>query len=420
MPNEVQQRHGATVQAEQSAAQKLWGASRRSLAAVTDARVHVTAGPLRRLSDRFGLMGLSFILCVLLPGLIGAFYVLALAPKEYVSEFRVVVHSGEEGPNLAALLSGAMASTASLLAPPSESSQNAFMVSDYVKSRNMIDGLGGKPRLYDIYSTSKGGWIAGLARDSSQEDVRKYWQGKLRTEIDSSSSVLTVQVRAFTRPDALALANDVIALSEKMVNDISDRSRADALSRALNEVDRAQSQVVAAHQALLHFRNNQQVLDPTQDATAISQLIVSLLKERMTLENDRAGMGNSVSAQSPVTRLMASRVADIDGQIAGLKAKLTSHSTGPAISYQLATYETLQLRNQFAEGMYKMSQSAYESAREAKERQQLYLMTVVKPALPDQALYPRRGADIFLIFGLCFIVWSIGALLTAAVLDHVT
>lgn len=387
--------------------------------AYPEAEDGVMPGFLGRLLQRHGLLGVSFWICVLLPTVIGALYVLLLAPSEYVAEFRVVVRSAvQEDVKLSSILGSTMSSAASLFAPPSDSTQNAFMVADYIRSRNMIEGLGGKARLLQVYAPQKGGWLSSLPADSSLEKVWKAWQAKLRIQIDNGPGILTVQVRAYTPEDALVLAQGMIGRSEAMVNEVSQRSRADALARAQADVLRAQDQVAAAHQALLTFRNGQQVIDPGKDAEAIGTLITGLLKERMTIENERAAMGRQ-TPDSPVAGLAASRLADIDGQIARLRSRLTALGGGNTVSGQLATYETLQLKSQFAEQMYKVAQSAYESARQTRERQQLYLMTIVQPALPQEALYPRRSADIFLVFGVCLILWSIGALITAAVLDHV-
>lgn len=374
-------------------------------------------GRVARIAERGGLLWTSFVLCVVLPTLIGAFYIVFFAPRQYVAEFRVVVRSVAQSDfRLTDALGGG---TAAMFAPPSSGVQNAFMVADYLKSRNMVAALGGKPALLGIYSRDKGAWPAGLSANASLEQVWHHWQSVLHTQIDMGSGILSVQVRAFVPQDALLLANRMIASSEKMINDMSDRSRADALLRARQQVDHAQTEIVAAHQALLDFRNRQQVIDPAKNADITGGLLTGLAKERMALDAQRAAMGPQLSANSPIARLMQNRQSDLDNQMAKLHRQLTDPGAASAISTQLATYENLQLKSQFAEQVYKLSQAAYEAAREAKQRQQLYLMTVVKPVLPEEVLYPRIGADIFLVFGLSLILWSIGALLVAAVLDHV-
>jgi len=42
----------------------------------------------------------------------------------------------------------------------------------------------------------------------------------------------------------------------------------------------------------------------------------------------------------------------------------------------------------------------------------------VKPALPELPLYPRIGLGMFVVMAVCFVLWSMMALLIAAVRDH--
>ena len=374
-----------------------------------------------QLRARFGLLRLSFLLCVVLPTAASGLYVVLFAPREYVAEARVVVRSGNPAAaRLAANLSSLSAAAASLIGGASESTQNAFLVSDYISSRNIIADLGGKTRLQAIYSAENGSWLGSLSSGATMEEVWKFWQKKVRSEIDVGSGILTVQIRAYRPIDAYRLANDTISLSEALVNRVSERSRADAEARAAAEVNRARKQVIDADQALLLFRNRAGVIDPADEAQSTAKLIADLLKERMTLENQRAAMGQGVTSASPVAKLIQSRMAEIDHQIEELKQKLTTSGANPAVSSQLAIYENLQLRSKFAEQFYTLAQAGYEAARETKERQQLYLMTIVRPSMPEEALYPRRLADTFLAFGLSLILWSLGALIVAAVLDHRT
>ena len=65
-----------------------------------------------------------------------------------------------------------------------------------------------------------------------------------------------------------------------------------------------------------------------------------------------------------------------------------------------------------------MNQTAYEQARVKQEKQQLYLATIVKPTIPQEASYPRFKADSAVVFAVSLVLWSMASLLIAAIRDH--
>src|SRR5262249_23570658 len=127
--------------------------------------------------------------------------------------------------------------------------------------------------------------------------------------------------------------------------------------------------------ALLAFRNQERLIDPSLSAQSLSELITKLTQERLTLENNRAVLRSSVDQNAPTLRVLSAQIAAIDSQIDGLKNQLTNKIPGSSLSSQIAGYENLQIEVQFAEKAYSVAQASYDRARMEQEKQQLYLVT---------------------------------------------
>jgi capsular polysaccharide transport system permease protein len=373
---------------------------------------------------------ISFLACVVAPTLLCFLYFLLWASPEYLSEARIAVRSNanvtmpttETGENLSApatTQSGAMFAPTALMAGGKSVSQDAFIVTEYIRSLSIIEDLGGKQQVRKFYSRDDVDWFSRMNASLPLEKVRNYWRGKVVATIDTISNIITVNVRAFSPQEAQELLDGVVKRSEALVNEMSDRSRRDALKRAEGEIEVARARLRETQKAMLAFRNETSVVDPQAAALTVGDMIVRLTREKMTLEANRATTAGQVTDESPTRRVLNAQIEAIENQIATLKERLTSQSSNNTISGQIASFEDLQLDAGFAQRMYSIAQSIYDKARVEQESQQLYVVTVVRPTLPEQVAYPRLFTDTLLIFVVCLILWSMVALVVASINEHV-
>ena len=223
---------------------------------------------------------------------------------------------------------------------------------------------------------------------------------------------------AFQPKDALDVARDIVRLSEELVNKITVRNRTDALSRAELEVTLSRQMLADAREKTLQFRNKNVIIDPGSRATSIGELLAKLTMERMDIVNALSTFSSSLSSDAPSQRLQRTRLAAIDQQIAELKKKLTDPQGTDAVSSQIASYERLKLDEQFAERLYSIAQTSYHHARQELAKQQLYLLTIVEPTLPESASYPKAAANTILLFCALLVAWAAISLIVASIDDH--
>ncbi|WP_442755915.1 hypothetical protein ACNHKD_04515 [Methylocystis sp. JAN1] len=383
--------------------------------------VDVVSDALSTIGGRGGWLRKSFLIVVILPTIVYLFYAALWQSDRYVAESRLTVREAQkkEQPKLGDAAS-VIAKMTGGAGGGGKDTQNTFMVLNYIKSRAVLVDLGGRPYLERKFSQPGVDYFSRLSKDANLEELWKYWLDHISASVDTISGILVFRVDAFQPQDALDLAKDIVRLSEDLVNKITLRNRSDALSRADNEVGLARQKLADARERLLQFRNQNFIIDPGSRAASLSEMIVKLTLERIDLVNALSTFSSTLSSDAPSQRLQRTRLAAIDQQIADLKKKLTDNQAGDVVSAQIASYEKLKLEEQFAERLYTIAQSAYESARQDLERQQLYLVTVVAPTLPESATYPRVFGDTLLLFCALLVIWAVIALIAASVQDQVT
>lgn len=365
---------------------------------------------------------ISFLACVVVPAAIAQIYVVFIASDQYVAEARAVVRSAEQE----SAVQSAMASSGSGGASGATSAislstvgPNAYVVTHYIRSRAVVDDLGKVVDLRAIFRRPEADFWARLENNATVEELVDYWKKMVTTYVDGPSGIVTIKVRAFRPDDARALAAEILKLSEKLVNDMSDRARRDAMQFAEGEVRRAEARVRTALVDMRRYRDDEGLIDPVKTADEISKLLLQLLGEKIKLESDLFVASRSLARNAPSIQNMTARLEITDVQIAKLKDQLAGDTPEVrTVATKLSRFEELEVQRQFAEKLYTMAQEGLERARMTAERQAVYLTVFVPPSLPEYAEFPRRVAMSILIPVALLVVWSIVALMWASVEDH--
>jgi capsular polysaccharide transport system permease protein len=367
------------------------------------------SAPRRRLS--FG--WLSFAVIVVLPVALAAIYYCLIAADQYVSEFRFALRSAvpERGEFGGLLEPGAVSAPVA---------SDSFIVVQYIRSRAMIDDLASSLDLRRMFSTDRADWPARLHLPVSVEGLVYYWKEQVDAFFDAADGTIVVRVSAFTRHDALRLAQGILGLSERLVNRLSAGARHDALSDAETEVDKAERRLAGALAHLRDFRDEQGLIDPGKTADSSEALADRVRDALVRARTELATLRQYMRPDAPPVKLLEARIAALDEQRRTLESRLTepARTRAPALSRLMGRYEELESERRFAENAYQHALEALDRARLNADRQQVYIADFVPPRLPEEALYPRRARAIAIVFLVAFAVWGIGGLTVRSVRDH--
>lgn len=350
-----------------------------------------------------------FWLTVVLPTLIAIVYYGFIAADVYISESRFVVRSPERqtASPLGMLLKGTGFT---------RSQDDSYTVQDFILSRDAMRALDEKLNLRSAFG--KGDMFSrfpGLDWDDSFENMHRYYQKMVGVQLDPVSSIATVTVRAFSAEEAQKINQNLIEMSEALVNQLNERGRQDMIRFAANEVAEAEKKARDAALALARYRNEKGVIDPEKQSAIPLQQIAKLQDELIATKAQLAQL-QMLTRDNPQIPVLKQRIQMLESEIELESARVAG--SGRSLASKAAEFQRLALDKEFADKQLASALVSLEQARNEARRQQLYLERIAQPNLPDAAMEPRRLRNILAVFVLGLIAWGVLSMLIAGIREH--
>jgi capsular polysaccharide transport system permease protein len=352
------------------------------------------------------------LVIVVIPTLAAALYFGLLASDIYIAESRFMVRSPQK-PLQGNLLGSLLQSTGI-----GRSLDDQYSVHDFILSRDALRELEaefGLAKKFGDWRIDFGQRFAAFSWDDSFEALHRYYGRRVVVELDSKSSISVLRVSAFTAKDAQMINERLLAMSERLVNEMSERSRNDIVRFAQGEVKLAEKKAKDAALVVAAFRSDKAVVDPEKQSAYQLQQLGKLQEELISTKTQIIQL-RSVTPDNPQIPVLNTRAVALQREIDLEVGRISGR--GGSLTNKAAAYMQLALEREFAEKQLAVSLTLLETARNEAQRQQLYLDRVVQPNLPDHAVEPRRVRYTVVVFLLGLVAWVIISLLTAAVREH--
>ncbi len=352
-------------------------------------------------------------LFVVVPTLLATVYEFGFASEQYVSEAKFVVR-GAASPSsgvLSSLLQGAGVSRAQ---------DDTFAVQDYILSRDGLQELNGAVDVRGLFARPEADPLSRFPRPfmgDTNEHLFKHYLNRVDVSYDSTTGVTLLTVKAFRPGDAATMARALLAGGERLVNRMNDRQRETTMKEARREVSDAEARMKRVATDLAAFRNRESLLDPNKQAAPLLAAMQDMTN-RVTASRTQLGMLMRASPQSPLIPDIQNRIETMQKQIDAARQRITG--SDKSMVPQMTEFDMLTLQRDFAERQLSSAVSFLDTARLSAERQQLYLDEIVKPNEADYPMYPKRFADVAIVFATLFGLYTIGTLLAAGAREHRT
>jgi len=351
------------------------------------------------------------IVTVIIPTVIAVIYFGLVASDVYISESHFVVRSPDK-PSTSGL--GVLLKSTGF----SSGEDEVYAAENFIKSRDALSALNkgnAYAKAYGSDAVSKIDRFNGFGMDGSFEALYRYYNGKVDIEHESTASITTLKVRAYTPKDAFRINMQLLGMAEATVNRLNERGRQDLIRFATTEVEDAKNKARAAAVALSDFRNREGVVDPEQQATVQIQMISKLQDQVIAARSDLLEL-RSFTPQNPQIEVLATKVAGLEREMDVQLGKVAGDRK--SLSTTAAQYQRLSLESQFADKQLAGAMSSLQDASNEARRKQAYLERIVQPNLPDEAAEPRRLRGILATLVLGLIAWGILTMLLAGVQEH--
>ncbi len=357
----------------------------------------------------------SFVVFFISPVLASTIYFGFLASNQFVSEMRFAVRGTTELlPGSDAMGFAGLGRLISL-----NSSQDVYVIADYIESREMIDDLSGEIDLQSIYSKPGIDWWARFAPSTAAEDLIRYWRGMVETSVELVSGIVTVTVKTFSPEDSVRLASSIRARCEIVAEQLLDKMRGNAIEQAKAEVSAAKARLASKRAQLETFRTARMQVDPMAVARSLGDTVTALRRDLIGVEVRLHTAKASLASDAPQIKMLAENQQILAGQIAALETKITSaNETSPASSAILHEYDRLDAERSLAEQVLVLAERQLDNAQTDANRHHIYLVSIEEPTVPQAALAPQRLQMILIVSLIALGTFLLVTMIAANVRDH--
>lgn len=354
-----------------------------------------------------------FALFVIVPTLLATIYYGLIASDVYVSESRFIIKSPDRKQASMSSLAGLIQTTG--LSPGQEQTKE---IMDYLRSRDALRDLSKRVDVRRAFMSSEADRISRfplLFHKDNFENLYDYFGSMVDTRLDHETGMAVLTVNAFEPAQAQALNENLLQLSEGLVNRLNERANTKTIQEAEERVATAQARVRKARAELGQYRNRSELLDPQQQGMGVLEVSNGLVAQEAALRAKLAEVQRATPGHPSIPALRQ-RIAALSEQIAAQTGRAVGTPSG--IASKMSGYENLAVEQEFATQMLAAANATLEQARAEALKQQYYLERVVQANRPDYALRPARFKKILTVAFASLCLYLVGWMLVVGILEH--
>ena len=352
-----------------------------------------------------------FFALVVAPIIGSLFYFGAIASDIYTSEAKFVIRSptSADAGSLGMLMRGETGN---------RTADETNAVNTYLASRDAVAVLARDHGLRDMMSREEGDMFARYPNFYSRDNDEQLYQAYKRfvsIDVDTSTGISTLSVRAFRPEDAKSLADSLLARGETFVNSLRERSARDQLEFARGLVKEARTQMEKVASDLAAYRNQELTIDPTAETAGALSALTKLATEIAQLEAALAQQ-IAMAPQSPGIAPLREKVRSLRNELERQRRLLVGDQDSMAAKFK--GYELLVLERELATRTLVAAVLQMEGARQETQKQNFYLQRIVQPNIPDHPAGPYRIVGVLMTIILSLGAFWMAQSLLRQVLDH--
>ena len=349
---------------------------------------------INKLETKQRLLRVKFVLYVVLPTLLLALILKLNVTPLYSSTSIVAVSSQGNSKNYS--IAGVLSGTGG-----SDTQSDTYMAYEYIKSRAMMYELEMYNNFISNYSGDSIDFIYRL-RDVSAFGLSKSDQMSrfVDASIDVQTGLVTLEVKAKSKKEAIELSNLIIKKTEKHINALSDNLYNSKVKNEELAVADSRKNILEAQAELLDLQISSGEQNPEEHIANVYKKI-SKLEEQVIhfqskiLEAKVAGLGktkpilNMIENEEQMTRLIKQYRK---------KLVISKSGKGDTLNSLLNDFAMAKLEVKIAEEMLSASLQSLAQVRRDAANSKSVFQVVVPPSVADQNQHPNIIKSMFVAF----------------------
>ena len=295
--------------------------------------------------------------------------------------------------------------------------QDSMVVTEYLRSLDMLQQLDKKYHLIAHYKSDAIDPIGRLAKDATTQQILEFYRSRLHIEYDEVSAILHIAYAHTDPKQAQAIVTYLVKEVEHAINEFNRRKAKKQLKFIEHEHEIKQKQLDEAAAKLEAYQNKYHLLDPTTEATSYSGIIANL-------ESNLTQKQIEYKTKSAYLNRNNYELAALRAEIRAIKKSLKQAKKGLAgdgatpLNKILFTYAQLKMQLEFATEVYKSTLLQLETIRLDTLKSAKTLSIISQPDLPDGYAYPNKPKVFITLIIVMFLLYGIFSMLLAIIKDH--
>lgn len=358
----------------------------------------------------------SLICFVILPSIVAGIYYGVVASSQYVAEMRMIVRTigvSEQFDTSETRDGRSMIGGDSL-------TQDSYIVANYLKSPEIVRKLDAEIGLRRYFSQQDIDPVSRLSTEASFEALYRYWGRHVDTYVDGPSGIIVFTVRAFSPQDSVVIANAALGSADNMIDKISDKAKADLVTKVETDVNASLAEYRVALDDLRDYQNKTGIFDPLSSAKMLSEIIGKLTEQKLQLMVNLNTLEAAAADDTPRGRELRRSIQAIDDQIT-LRQNTMAGSTGgnsAQLSSSLTEFSRLETRRIVTQAIYEANVRNLDTAKSTALKRTTFMSTFSNSNIPEESEYPNRFSNwIILTIGL-LTLWMTATLVWMSIEDH--
>jgi capsular polysaccharide transport system permease protein len=300
----------------------------------------------------------------------------------------------------------------------SQTGLDAELVTEFILSRDMLGRLEDKHNLKSHFQNSEIDLLSRLPADASKEDFLEYYQDHLSVTLNEVSSVLTIEVQAFSAGYSTEVLETVLEESELFINNIGHKLARSQVLFVQGEIERAQQNLRDSKRAILEFQDTHKLYNPEQEGVAMQTVVHQLEGELARSQTELKSLKSFMNAQAPEVVSLRGKIKALEQQLEQERSKLAGNPKGQNLNDITSGFQDLKMDIEFATDIYKTALITLEQARVEAYRKLKHLVIVESPELPEDAKYPRIIYNIATLGLILLLVYGVFVIVIATIREH--
>jgi len=358
---------------------------------------------------------------VVVPTVLAALYLYLIATPVYEarSVFTVQTSSNQETNEFAGVI-GTMVL--------SDSVKDAFMLRDFIQSRNMMRRLMDELDYIDQFRSAQMDPLGRLyTSDFLQLDEYGYYRRLVHATVDIQQGLLRLYVQGLSAEQARQVSVSILTHAEDHLNQLSSKIIDQEISLIQESVAAAEDRLKQAHRNVIDLQVQRNLTDMQmrRGGTELREQITEMYQTIREYDVMRMDIEREITALSAASEPNAARIeelqalkADVESKTEEVRTRLVDEEGGGLLNRRRSNLEFADLEREIARKAWESSLSSLENARVSALERRRYIVVVVPPENPPIATIPNRLKGVVIVFLVLFGLYVLGSLMWASLREH--